>query len=44
MTVPAGFTASETFDVGLDLGSPVSRDYFDRRSFKFSGKIEKVRG
>ena len=43
MTVPAAFTASETFDVGVDLGSPVSRDYFDRRPFKFSGKIEKVR-
>ena len=23
-TVPAAFTASETFDVGVDLGSPVS--------------------
>jgi hypothetical protein len=23
-TVPAAFTASETFDVGLDLGSPVT--------------------
>ena len=42
-TVPAAFTASETFDVGVDLGSPVSLDYFDRRPFKFSGKIEKVR-
>ena len=43
MTVPAAFTASETFDVGIDLGSPVSRDYFERAPFKFSGKIEKVR-
>ena len=34
MTVPAAFTASETFDVGTDLGSPVSRDYFDRRPFQ----------
>jgi arylsulfatase len=33
-TVPAAFTASETFDVGVDLGSPVSLDYFDRRPFK----------
>ena len=24
MTVPAAFTASETFDVGVDLGSPVA--------------------
>ena len=42
MTVPAAFTASETFDVGIDLGSPVSRDYFERRPFKFEGKIGKV--
>ena len=42
-TVPAAFTGSETFDVGVDLGSPVSLDYFDRRPFPFSGKIEKVR-
>jgi len=28
-TVPAAFTASESFDVGVDLGSPVSLDYFD---------------
>ena len=41
-TVPAAFTASETFDVGTDLGSPVSLDYFDRRPFKFNGKIGKV--
>jgi arylsulfatase len=41
-TVPAAFTASETFDVGVDLGSPVSLDYFDRRPFAYNGKIEKV--
>ena len=41
-TVPAAFTASETFDVGVDLGSPVSLDYFDRRPFRFDGKIERV--
>jgi arylsulfatase len=41
-TVPAAFTASETFDVGTDLGSPVSRDYFARRPFAFDGKIETV--
>ena len=43
MTVPAAFTASETFDVGVDLGSPVSRDYFDRAPFKFDGKISRVK-
>ena len=41
-TVPAAFSASETFDVGVDLGSPVSIDYFDRAPFRFDGKIEKV--
>lgn len=43
ITVPAAFSASETFDVGVDLGSPVSRDYFDRRPFKFDGKISQVK-
>ena len=42
MTVPAAFTASESFDVGVDLGSVVSRDYFERRPFKFGGNIKKV--
>ena len=41
-TVPAAFSASETFGVGVDLGSPVSLDYFDRRPFRFEGKIESV--
>jgi hypothetical protein len=42
MTVPAAFSASETFDVGTDLGSTVSRDYYASRPFAFDGKIEKV--
>jgi arylsulfatase A-like enzyme len=42
-TVPAAFTASETFDVGVDLGSPVSLDYFDRRPFRFNGTIDTVK-
>ena len=41
-SVPAGQTASETFDVGIDLGSPVAMDYLDRAPFQFSGKIEKI--
>jgi arylsulfatase len=41
-TVPAAFTASESFDVGTDLGSPVSLDYFDRRPFAFNGKIQDI--
>ena len=42
MTVPAVFTASESFDVGVDLGSTVSRDYYERRPFRFDGRINKV--
>jgi len=42
MTVPAAFTASESFDVGVDLGSTVSRDYFERRPFKFDGRISRM--
>jgi hypothetical protein len=41
-TVPAAFSATETFDVGADLGSTVSLDYYDRRPFEFNGKIENV--
>jgi len=41
-TVPLAFTATETFDVGIDLGSPVSLKYKDRRPFEFSGNIEVV--
>ncbi len=41
-TVPLAFTASETFGVGVDLGSPVSPDYFDRRPFRFEGTIQRV--
>jgi arylsulfatase len=42
-TVPAAFTASETFDVGVDLGSPVSLGYADRRPFAFNGTIQEVK-
>ena len=41
-SVPLIFTASETFDVGVDLGSPVSINYDDRRPFAFDGKINTV--
>ena len=41
-TVPAAFSASETFDVGVDLGSTVSLDYMERRPFRFDGRIEAV--
>jgi hypothetical protein len=41
-SVPAIHTASETFDVGKDLGSPVALDYYDRAPFAFNGSIEKI--
>jgi len=41
-SVPSIFTASETFDIGVDMGSPVALDYFDRAPFKFNGKINKI--
>jgi arylsulfatase len=41
-TVPAVFTASETFDVGMDTSSPVANDYFDRAPFKFEGTLGRL--
>ncbi len=38
-SAPVAFTASETFDVGVDLGSPVSPEYEERRPFEFTGNI-----
>lgn len=42
-TVPAAFSASESFDVGVDLGSTVALKYFDKRPFEFKGRIERVK-
>ena len=33
------FTSNATFDIGTDLDSPVSLDYFDRAPFAFNGAI-----
>jgi hypothetical protein len=41
-TIPAGFTASETFDVGVNTISPVADDYFDEAPFAFNGTIERI--
>jgi arylsulfatase len=41
-TVPNRFSLDETFDVGLDTGTPVVEDYTGQMPFKFSGKLEKV--
>jgi arylsulfatase len=39
-TIPATFTASETFDVGMDTSSPVADDYFDKAPFAFEGTLK----
>jgi arylsulfatase len=41
-TVPAVFTASETFDVGMDTSSPVANDYLDRAPFAFEGTLKRL--
>ena len=41
-TVPGAFSATETLDVGKDLGSPVSLVYHERAPFPFSGRIHSV--
>jgi hypothetical protein len=33
---------NDCLDIGTDLGSPVSVDYYDQAPFKFNGKIDKV--
>ena len=33
------FTSNATFDIGTDLDSPVSLDYFDLAPFAFNGTI-----
>ncbi|NJN05578.1 MAG: sulfatase-like hydrolase/transferase, partial [Rhodobacteraceae bacterium] len=44
--VPIGmslhFTSNATFDIGTDLDSPVSLDYFDKAPFAYNGKIGKT--
>ena len=39
ITAAVGFTANDCLDIGSDLGSPVSVDYFDQAPFAFNGKI-----
>ena len=39
ISVTLAFTANDCLDIGSDLGSPVSLDYFDQAPFPFNGKI-----
>ncbi len=41
-TAPLTFSATETFNVGADKGSPVSLDYFKRAPFAFNGTIHDI--
>jgi arylsulfatase len=41
-TIPLTFTASETFDVGMDTSSPVADAYFDKAPFPFEGKLMRL--
>lgn len=40
--VPARFSATETQDIGMDIGGPVSKDYGPTRYFPFTGEIKQV--
>lgn len=42
-TVPVAFSATESFDIGVDLGSMVSPANEDKRPFAFDGKIGQVK-
>jgi len=39
ITAALAFTANDCLDIGSDLGSPVSEEYFDQAPFAFNGKI-----
>jgi arylsulfatase A-like enzyme len=41
-TIPMVFTASETFDVGMDLNSPVADAYYDKAPFAFEGNLKRL--
>ena len=43
ISAPLLFTANDCLDVGTDLGSPVSLDYFDTAPFAFNGRINEVK-
>jgi len=42
VSAPLLFTANDCLDIGTDLGSPVSVDYYDKAPFKFNGTIQQV--
>ena len=42
VSAPLFFTANDCLDIGIDLGSPVAIEYYDKAPFKFNGKIEQA--
>lgn len=40
--VPSRFSATETLDIGVDLGAPVMPAYREKLPYKFNGQIKKV--
>ncbi|MCP5519846.1 MAG: arylsulfatase [Verrucomicrobiales bacterium] len=40
--IPSVFTASETFDVGMDTSSPVADGYFNKAPFEFEGTLKRL--
>jgi arylsulfatase len=40
ITAPMAFTANDCLDLGSDLGSPVSLDYYDSAPFEFNGTLD----
>lgn len=36
------FSADETFDIGLDTGTPVIESYVDRMPFRFTGRLNQI--
>jgi arylsulfatase len=41
-TIPVRFSLDETFDIGMDTGTPVVEKYVDKMPFKFTGTLKKV--
>jgi len=42
VSAPLAFTANGCLNVGINIGSPVSVDYYDQAPFKFNGTIDQV--
>jgi len=41
-TVPGTFSLSESFDLGVDNGTPVSNNYKTKDHFPFTGELDKL--